>query len=331
VRWGDSTTVFRDEIVEDRPWSDLEQDGMSRLLAEQRGVISTRQAMRYMSEKAIRHKVTSGRWRVAYRGVFLTHTGRLTQGEHLWVAVLAAGCGRPALLGGATALIAHGLRGVREDAVHVVVPHARRPTVPKGVRLHRVASLTTDDVDRWVKPPCTVVGRSVVDAAQWARSDEQARLMIATAFQQRMLHLADIERVLEQLPNPNRRRLILETARDCQEGAHSLSELEFARLCRRAGLPLPSRQFRWRDRTGRRRYVDAVFDEWKIAVEIDGVQHLDVGVAWDDARRQNDLELAGYLVLRYPAWVVRSHPERVIDDLRRALINAGWRPGRGSG
>jgi very-short-patch-repair endonuclease len=42
------------------------------------------------------------------------------------------------------------------------------------------------------------------------------------------------------------------------------------------------------------------FDQWKVVVEIDGAHHMNVGQMWDDARRQNDLELAGYVVLRYP-------------------------------
>jgi hypothetical protein len=166
-------------------------------------------------------------------------------------------------------------------------------------------------------------GRSVVDAAQWARSDKEARLIIAASFQQHLVSMHDIERALRH--NTVRRGLVIATARDCAGGSHSLGELDFLALCRKAGLPLPSRQVRRTDRGGRTRFLDALFDEWKVAVEIDGVHHLDAGQMWDDAERQNSLQLDGYVVLRYPAHVVRDHPERVAADLYEALTRAGWR------
>ena len=123
-----------------------------------------------------------------------------------------------------------------------------------------------------------------------------------------------------------RRLLIIETVRDCAEGSHSVGELNLVGLCRRARLPTPTRQLRRRDATGRIRYLDACFDDWKLVVEIDGAQHADVGQMWDDNVRQNDLLLAGYVVLRYPVFMVRTQPQRVAAEIRAALIAAGWRP-----
>lgn len=321
-----SATVFREEIVEEPPWEVFDEDGLSRLLRRQDGVITTRQALGYLSEKAIRHRVRSGRWRRVHRGVLLAQTGWVSETQRLWIAVLATGSDRSALVGGRTALTVRGLRGVRADDIHVLVPRAKRVVVPAGVTLHRVSYLPPQDCDRSTSPPSTAAGRSVVDAAQWARSDEEARLVIAASFQQRLVRMVDVDRALERMLNARRRALILRTAWDCAGGSESLGELDFLALCRRAGLPLPSRQVQRRDRFGRRRYLDAFFDEWRIVVEIDGAHHMAVEQMWDDAGRQNDLELAGYLVLRYPAFVVRRHPERVIADLRMALIGAGWTP-----
>ncbi len=126
------------------------------------------------------------------------------------------------------------------------------------------------------------------------------------------------------MSNARRRALVLRTAWDCAGGSESLGELDFFALCRRGGLPVPSRQVERRDRYGRRRYLDAYFDEWKLVVEIDGAHHMNVGQMWDDTRRQNDLELAGYVVLRYPAFVVRQNPETVLAEIRQALTAAGW-------
>jgi len=97
-------------------------------------------------------------------------------------------------------------------------------------------------------------------------------------------------------------------------------------LCRKGRLPLPTQQRRRRDSRGRWRYLDACFDEWMVATEVDGAGHANVVQMWDDQERQNDLELAGYTVLRYAPWVVREQPRRVLQELRQALTNAGWRP-----
>ena len=165
-----------------------------------------------------------------------------------------------------------------------------------------------------------------MDAAQWARSDSEARLIVAASFQQHLVNLADIQRACRLRHNTARRSLVLNVAQDCAGGSHSLGELDLVVLCRGAGLPVPSRQVRRADRNGATRYLDALFEPWKVAVEIDGVHHLDVGQMWDDAVRQNALELAGYLVLRYPAHVVRRYPKRVAAEIREALTRAGWRP-----
>jgi very-short-patch-repair endonuclease len=80
------------------------------------------------------------------------------------------------------------------------------------------------------------------------------------------------------------------------------------------------------DAAGRRRYLDAYFEEWGVHVEIDGEQHDEAQARWADMRRQNDLWVAGDRVLRFPAWLVRRRPAEVFAQVRAALIAAGWRP-----
>jgi hypothetical protein len=116
--------------------------------------------------------------------------------------------------------------------------------------------------------------------------------------------------------------------RDAGGGAHSLPEVEFVRLCRRAGLPTPKCQASRVDAAGRRRYLDAYFEEYGVHVEIDGEQHVEATARWADMRRQNDLWIAGDRVLRFPAWLVRRDPRTVAAQVRAALLAAGWRPKR---
>jgi len=332
----DHTAWVRDDVVEDRPWSAVEReaDPFAELINHQDGVIARWQARRFLTDGAIRHRVASGGWRRAHRGVFLTYNGRLTDTQRWWIAVLAVSPptgestvdGYAAWLGGITALQAIGLRGIRSDGVHILGVHTLRTAMPGGATLHRTTHLPNEDKNPWVRPPTTTPARSVVDAAAWARSSDEARLIIAASFQQRLVRAPDIAEVLDRRPAVRRRLLIIETVRDCAGGSHSVGELNITALCRRARLPLPTRQLRRRDAAGRLRYLDACFDDWKLVVEIDGAHHADVGQMWDDCARQNDLLLAGYVVLLYPVYVVRNQPQRVVAEIRAALLAAGWRP-----
>jgi len=180
---------------------------------------------------------------------------------------------------------------------------------------------------QWNASPPAIRGpRSVVDAARWARHDDRARAVVAAAFQQRLVTGDDVEQALAALPKVRRRAVIEEALADARGGVQSLPEAQFLRLCRAAGLPRPTCQVRRIDSAGSRRYLDALFDEWQVHVEIDGAQHMDVRQWWADMKRQNDLWVPGGRVLRFPSWAVRHRPDEVAAQVRAALIAAGWRP-----
>jgi very-short-patch-repair endonuclease len=305
-----------------------DQGGLDQVLARQHGVISRRQALPYLAAGAIERRIRSGRWQVPHRGVYVTHSGPIVRQQRRWVAVLAAGAGRAAaLLGGLSALETVGFRGFGQDGVHVLIP--ARSTIrcpPAGVVVHRTSRLSAADVHRLGDPPGTTPARSLVDAAQWAGSDDCARAIIAAAFQQRLVRADHVIRVLARMVRARRRALIAEAVADAVLGAHSLPEADFLRLCRRAALPVPLLQHRRRDARGRRRYLDAYFAEWGVHVEIDGGQHTDARQWWADMERQNALWIPGDRVLRFPSWVVRHRPDEVAAQVRAALEAAGWRP-----
>jgi very-short-patch-repair endonuclease len=244
------------------------------------------------------------------------------------MAVLALGGDRRlegVCLAGLTALVAWGLRTIEMRCIDVLTTTGQHPTPPRGVRLHRTSAMPHVH-RRAMDAPLTLAGRALVDAVQWAASDRQALLLVAASFQQRLVSLADVESTLAQLPRAKRRNLLRATARDAAGGSESLAELDLLALCRRAGIPEPSRQVKRRDTQGRLRFIDALFEEWKVAVEVDGAHHLLVAQMWDDAEKANSLELAGYVVLRYPAFALRQRGPHIAAEIRQALISAGWRP-----
>jgi very-short-patch-repair endonuclease len=46
---------------------------------------------------------------------------------------------------------------------------------------------------------------------------------------------------------------------------------------------------------------------------------MDAAAWWADMRRDNDLTVSGYWVLRFPAFAVRDHPEVVAAQIAEAL------------
>jgi very-short-patch-repair endonuclease len=306
-------------------------DELDWLLFEQSGVLTSKQAVRLLSPSKVRHLVATDRWRRWCRGVLVTNTGVLTQQQQLWVAVLSVG--GDAVVGGLAAAVEGGVRGFRAEPIDLLVPQNRtsadarqrlKPGMP-GVRVHRTGALPGEHVQAG-RPVRTTMARSVVDAAQWARDDDQARAIIAAGCQQGRVTPEEILAVVQRMPRARRRGLVIETAGYAQGGAEALSEIDFVRLCQRHGLPLPDLQERRQDASGRVRYLDAYWREFGLHVEVDGAHHMDVRHWEADMRRQNDLWIKGDRILRFPAWAVRHRPAETAGQLRRALEAAGWRP-----
>jgi Protein of unknown function (DUF559) len=300
-------------------------DDLDWLLFRQENVISRRQAMWFMSESRLRHNVSSGRWSLPHRGVYVAHNGALTAGQRTWVCALAAGNGQAAPLAGATAATSYGMRGYDTSLVHVYVPAQMHPrSVPRYAIVHR-SQLPRVDLSRGF-PPRTTPARSVIDAARWAASDDQARAILTAAFQQRLVDYHAMMAALSRFDGLHRRCLITMTIHDAGAGTESISEHDFLVLCRRGRLPTPTRQSAMTDAAGRRRYRDAHFEEFSLHVEIDGGQHTEAREWWADMQRQNAMSVNGDRVLRFPAWALRHDPDRVIEQVRAALIAGGWRP-----
>jgi hypothetical protein len=68
------------------------------------------------------------------------------------------------------------------------------------VVVHRTRILPRADIHLMALPVRTMPARSIVDAAQWARTDDAARSVIAAGFQRGLVTLGEIRTVLDRLP-----------------------------------------------------------------------------------------------------------------------------------
>ncbi len=297
---------------------------LGELLREREGVVRIAEALRYLSPAALRWRLTSGRWQQPCHGLVVAQSGPLSTTQRLWVALLWGG--RGALLGGLTAARLDGLRGFDEPGIHLLVPNGRqvrkepiRASIRIPVVVHRSRRLTESDAHLVRLPPRTLLPRSLVDAATWVATDDRARAVLAAGVQQRLVRPDDLVAVVARTTRIRRRQLILSTLVDVMGGAQALSELDLTALIRRYRIPEPDRQASRRDRHGRRRWLDAVWEAAKLIVEVDGFWHTDAATWWADMSRDNEFIVSGYRVLRFPAFAVRTDPDRVARQIRTAL------------
>jgi hypothetical protein len=293
------------------------------LLDLQERTATRAQLLEHVSEEELRWFMASGRWQVPHPGVVVAHSGPLSEMLRVWVALL--GCGRGAALAGLTAAGLDGLTGQQPKKPQLLVPHRRQVTDRDDIEIHSSTRLGSADVHPLRTPRRTRLPRSLVDAASWAGSDDEARAILAAGVQQRLVRVTDLDAVVALIPNLPRRRVIRLTLRDIKGGAHSLPEVEFAGLCRTFKLPPPSRQVVRRDASGRRRWLDVFWDDFGLVVEIDGLFHMAANAWWRDMWRGNDHTVALEGVLRYPSFAIREEPERVARQIAAALRARGWK------
>jgi hypothetical protein len=268
------------------------------------------------SASAVRAQVQARRWQRIGRAV-IRHNGAPSPQELRQAALIVLG--PRSRLTSFTALEEAGLEGWTRTPIHVLLPRGARIRRPEqlDLRLH-----FTDRWDELVGEGQATRAHSALLAAASFATVRPACGLIAATVQQGLLRPADLSTELMNATRLRHRRALTAATHDIEQGAHALSEIDFARLCRRHGLPEPRRQAVRREPSGRRRYVDA---EWRgrsgrrVVAEVDGALHLIARRWWDDQLRQNELVIANDAVLRFPTVVVRSDPALVADQLRRAL------------
>lgn len=260
----------------------------------------------------VRTEVAAGRWTTHGIHTVQIGTGPLSAEANRWRSVWESGPG--AVLDGASALHAVGLTGYDTDVVHVTVPRAnRRHRVPgvRSRRRRRVGPLAGAGVPR-VRPE-----RAALRAAEWARTDREAVLVLCLVVQQRLTSPARLLAAWQDVAVSRRRRLLHAAVRDICDGAHSLGELDVAALCRHAGLPEPTRQVVRHGPNGRV-YLDVAWEDVGLVLEIDGGHHALALHPVDDALRQNEVTLGAEMVLRVPVLGLRLQREQFMEQVVRA-------------
>lgn len=116
---------------------------------------------------------------------------------------------------------------------------------------------------------------------------------------------------------------------DVREGAESPQETALRLAITRAGLPEPDLNWSLHDRSGRFvARLDLAYPKYRVAPEYDGRQHAEGEQFARDADRWESIHAQDWQLVRILSHHLRPDPQLAVDKVARALIAAGWRPGR---
>jgi very-short-patch-repair endonuclease len=93
-----------------------------------------------------------------------------------------------------------------------------------------------------------------------------------------------------------------------------------------AGLPEPVVNLEVRDDHGvARMRLDLSYPRWKVAVEYDGRQHVEVVHQWErDIDRREDLDRGDWRLVVVTSRGIYREPQRTVERVWRALVDRGW-------
>ncbi len=262
----------------------------------------------------VRNQIAAGRWQAWGRRVVALTTGPLSSEQIAWLAVLDGG--PDCVLAGLSALERYGLTGFGTDRMETAVPKDGHPARHDLFVRRESRRLDPAAVHPVKRPPTRRLPVAVVDALQSIATPVRGCALLAALVQQRLVRPGLLRELLLETRTLRHRKTYIRVAGDIEGGAHSLTEIDFVRLAREAGVGRPLGQSIRVDRSGRRRYVDAEFRGF--FVEVDGALHLKPLVWWEDMFRQNELVLSHKPVLRFPSVGIYLRRDDVIEQLRAA-------------
>lgn len=296
------------------------------LLRAQHGVVDRAQTRRVgLSKKAVRHRLTAGKWRRLQRGVYATFSGEVTREARLWAAIRRVGPG--AMLSHQTAAEVHGLGAKPSAKIHVTVPWRRRPAQLKpirGVVVHRSDQSRPEQLPPW-QLPRTRIEDTVLDLVSVSRSFSEAYSWVSRATSRRLATAAMLREAMKARSRVRWRAWLTDALAEASDGAFSPLELRYARDVERAhGLPKAERQAR-RAIDGKIHYKDNLYPEFRLCVELDGPTYHQYEQAEQDRRRDNlNLAVDGVQTFRFGPVEVTELACQTAAMVAAALQRNGW-------
>jgi very-short-patch-repair endonuclease len=313
----------------DRPGEGIDR-AVAALAGRQHGVIARWQLLRCgVTSRTIDRRLADGRlhrFEPPVDGAYLVgHAVPPPWARETAVLLVCGSRESTTLLGpGDSAVLSHGsalgVYGLAEPAriVEVTIVAGRRVS-RAGVRAHAVQTLPRGQLRRMHGLAVTSPARTIVDqAARWT-PDRLERIVDAARIA-RLVTDAELDDALRSAAGRRGTRTLARLL-DAERGtgySRSHAERDLLRIVREAGLPLPRRNVRV---LGHER--DAVWDEERVVVEIDGwTFHWTPRRASVDDRRDAELHLGGWTGIRLSARTLRERPGLAVARIAAALATS---------
>jgi hypothetical protein len=301
--------------------SDIPRE-ISTLAQRQAGAISRQQLLDAgLNPQLIIRRLRRGRWQPLYRGVYATFSGLPPRETWLWAATLSAGEG--AVLSHQTAAELHGLLDSSADAIYVTVPSTRRIST-RGLII-RTSGRVEQARQPNRAPPRTSVEETVLDLAQLAPGFDEACGFITKACAKRLTTEEKLRAALALRKKMRWRAELDDVLAAAGSGIHSVLEYRYLRDVERAhGLPRSRHQVR-AVIDGKVVYRDAYYEEFGVAVELDGrLAHPDEE-RWRDNHRDTQAGAQGVQTCRYDWRDVYARACQTALLQAQILRRRGWR------
>jgi len=285
----------------------------------QDGAVSTEQLTAAgLGRGAIHLRVRRGRLHSVHRGVYAVGHPRLTPRGHMWAAVLACGGPDAAVLSHRTAAAVWDL--LPSPAKFDVTTLRAAHSTPK-LRVHRSTTLIPADITHHNGLPVTTVARTLIDLATTLTPHRLERVVHRAEH----LRLLDTHSLDAQFARASGRRTkalrqALETLENHDPDiTRSTLEERFLALIADAGLPRPQTNVMVGGHE-----VDFFWPEHRLIVETDGAAtHLTATAFENDRKRDAELTILGYRVVRFTRRQVLKQPRATLATLVLLLGEAG--------
>jgi very-short-patch-repair endonuclease len=300
-----------------------ELPGELRELAEAQGGALTRgQALSGgLTATILRFRIERGRWQRLETGVYAVFSGPPGRRTVLWGALLRSGAG--AVLSYQTAAELAGLTDRPSSLIHVTVPGDRYVERIPGIVIHR-SSRVSQAVHPVLTPPRTRLEETVLDLAGAAATLDDACGWITRALGRRLTTQAQLQEAMALRAKLRWRRQLAQALTAEWGGVHSSLEYRYLRNVERPHLlPRGVRQARAQQGHGTV-YRDVLYEQYALAVELDGRVAHPGDQRWPDIQRDNAAAAGGILTLRYGWFDVTERPCQVAAQVAEVLRLRGY-------
>jgi hypothetical protein len=292
------------------------------LLQTQHGIISRQQALACgLTPAAVDWLVLSRRWQAMRRGVYSAFTGEPSREAVLWAALHRAGAG--AVLSHQTAAELFKITDRQSSLVHVTVPASRHVARCDGIVMHRSTRLA-ESMHPSLLPPRTRIEQTVLDLVAQAATFNPAFATACSACQRRLTTPGRLADAMNRRKKLRWRTELNVALAEISSGVHSLLEYKYVHDVERPhGLPQASRQARIVS-GGRTSFLDNLYDEYRLCVELDGKEAHPDDQRWLDIRRANAVAANGITTLRYGWSDIDRRPCQTAVQVGAVLRTRGW-------